>query len=248
MLAERERMMPETNVELLRNISEPLRAELHAETFAPVLSVHPFFARLGDQCPQVMRRVCHLAVELQAVAAGDVIFHPAEVPERPKMYFIVDGEFKYRSMEGFPTVLGSGCWVSEAALWAGSWMHRGELSAATEARMAVLDARHFEEAVLQFEHLEVDPKTYATEFVEAMNRYDDLDLSDVPDIASRISCDTRIADATKSHAMARSGFQNAVLFFRRLASSKVQVRIEPQDETGWLSPVAGPGQQRSSSG
>ena len=53
------RARPERSVELLGMVSQPLLQELHFEIYSPLLSVHPFFKRYIEECPQVIRKVCH---------------------------------------------------------------------------------------------------------------------------------------------------------------------------------------------
>lgn len=170
---------PEDGVELLRLISEPLRVELHFETNSPLLAVNPFFANLVDECPQVIRRVCHSALQMQAVAAGDVIFSAAEIPKAPKVYFVCGGVFEYHFLEpaNVSRVL-EGDWVAEAALWT-SWFHRGDLAATSEAKLLLLDVRRFHEVAVQFEHLEYDPAVYGREFVRMLNACEEDRVSDL---------------------------------------------------------------------
>merc|ERR1719450_1057199 len=67
-LAEQQKHMPESAVCLIKQVSEPLRVELHFEMYNPMLSVHPFFARYVEECPHVVRKVCHTAMQANQVS------------------------------------------------------------------------------------------------------------------------------------------------------------------------------------
>merc|ERR1711920_680029 len=97
-ISEQQRFMPEDKVELLGLVSEPLHMELHFELFCPILNVHPFFSRYIEECPPVMRKVCHLAMKTVQISSGDVVFNCGEIPLLPRMYFICSGELRYVSV------------------------------------------------------------------------------------------------------------------------------------------------------
>lgn len=191
--------MPESQVELLLVVSEPLRVELHFELYSPVLAVHPFFAHYMDECPQVMGKVCHTCVGLLLISRGDVVFNAGEIPTHPKMYIICSGSMVYREINGKEAQLGAGEWISEACLWC-PWMHRGMFMGATECRLCLLDARKFQEIVGEFDHsdFEFDPKKYATDFVKSLN-HSKNHVSDMP-----LSPDSQVMlDVQESHLQAR---------------------------------------------
>merc|ERR1740130_1183783 len=60
-MKEEQKHMPESGVALMKHVSEPLHVELHFEMYNPMLQVHPFFARYVEECPHVVRKVCHTA-------------------------------------------------------------------------------------------------------------------------------------------------------------------------------------------
>lgn len=190
---EQKRLMPESSVELLLVVSEPLRVELHFELYAPVLAVHPFFAHYMEECPQVMRKVCHHCVGLLLISRGDIIFNAGEIPAHPKMYIICSGRMVYREITGKERTLGIGEWISEACLWC-PWMHRGLFMGATECRLCLLDARKFQDIVGEFDHtdFDFDPKKYATEFVASLN-HSHIDVSDMP-----LSPDSQVMNDVKT--------------------------------------------------
>jgi len=175
-LMETQRFMEESRVELLNIISEPLRAELHFELYAPVLAVHPFFRCFIDACPQVMTKLCHKAMSQLLVSTGDVLFMPGEVPSPPRMFFVCSGELSYHYVNGAVVYVQAGQWLSEAVLWA-SWTHQGMLKAASDCRLVLLDANIFVHLSEVFDH-DFDVRKYARTFVECMNKglFDPSDL------------------------------------------------------------------------
>merc|ERR1712129_252443 len=86
---EQEKMIHESNVELLRMISEPLRIELHFEMYTGHLGLHDFFKEYIAKCPHVMRHICHKAADMEMVSCGDLIFSSGEMPAQPRMYIVV---------------------------------------------------------------------------------------------------------------------------------------------------------------
>lgn len=201
-ITERQKYMPEGAIELLGHVSEPLRMELHFELYSPVIKVHPFFERYISECPQVVRKICHQAINLAQVSHEDLIFTVGEIPTRPKVYFPMTGELEYVSMDGTVTKCSergtktmkdddvrvikddetiSIQWISEATLWT-RWMHRGALQAVDDCRLCILDSTTFQDIVTEFDHPEFNPKMYAFQFVEMLN---DMGLEHITDLPMR---------------------------------------------------------------
>jgi len=176
-LAETQRFMEESRVELLGIISEPLRVEIHFELYAPVLEVHPFFQCFIDACPQVMKKVCHAAVSQLLVSNGDVIFMPGEVPASPRMFIVCIGELSYTYVNGAVHLVQSSQWLSEAALWT-SWTHQGMLRAASDCRLCLLDAVKFAELADAFDH-GFDLRYYVRTFLRCLNT-GEIAVTDLP--------------------------------------------------------------------
>jgi len=167
-MMEQQRYQQESNVELLRVISEPLKMELHFEMYSPVLSKHPFFNTYASECPHVMRKVCHRSTSMSLVSSNDIIFNAGELPLNPKMCWVCNGTLSYFSMTEQEFLVKEGDWISEGVLWT-PWMHRGSLRANADCRLCELDARSFQDIVGQFDHGEFDPKDYAAHFVRKLN-------------------------------------------------------------------------------
>jgi hypothetical protein len=168
-LAEQQRTMPEEAVQLIHQVSEPLRVELHFEMFSPVLSIHPFLHTYMEECPHVARKICHLAMKRADSSPGDIIFSVGEIPAKPKMFLIGDGHLEYKGFDGLGVNLEGGEWVAEACLWV-KWTHRGTLRAISDARIFTIDAKEFQTICGQFEHIGgFDPRTYAAAFADNLN-------------------------------------------------------------------------------
>uniref|UniRef100_A0A7S1L1E2 Cyclic nucleotide-binding domain-containing protein n=1 Tax=Alexandrium catenella TaxID=2925 RepID=A0A7S1L1E2_ALECA len=157
------------SVELLALVAEPLRVEMNFEMYSAILRNHPLFADWIYEDPQVIRRVCHIAVSTSLLAKGDVIFSKGETPRDPKMYFVIKGLLEYYC-RGDSATVGERQWVAEGSLWT-AWTHRGTLTATTDVKMAVLDSNAFRELVHRFKGKKsFDPRLYASEFVDHINK------------------------------------------------------------------------------
>jgi len=167
-MAEHQRIMPEGSVLLIKKVSEPLRVELHYEMYSPILSVHPFFVRYMEECPHVIRKVCHQAMEKVNVSLGDTIFNIGEIPSKPKMLIVMSGRLLYTPMVADKSYVNEGQWISEAPLWV-NWVHRGLLVAMQESQLCVLSVKEFHKIAEQFEHADFNPRDYAYKFAEGLN-------------------------------------------------------------------------------
>lgn len=203
-LNEQQRLMPESEVELLGQISHLLVVELHFEIYSPVLEHHPFFLQYVAECPQVARRICHSAMETLISATGDVIFSAGEMPSSPMMYIVCGGSLEYLPVDGSgfaaeSTTCIAGNWLAEGVLWT-TWMHLGVLRAVTDGRLCTLDAKTMQDIVGQVDHADLfEPRLYAAKFVGELNkrvsdgtRISDLQFED--DIETHIvaQCRTRV--------------------------------------------------------
>eukprot|EP00928_Gymnodinium_smaydae_P041080 TRINITY_DN27814_c0_g1_i2.p1 TRINITY_DN27814_c0_g1~~TRINITY_DN27814_c0_g1_i2.p1 ORF type:complete len:579 (-),score=114.96 TRINITY_DN27814_c0_g1_i2:30-1766(-) len=229
---------PESNVTLLDIISEPLRIDLHYESYSPVFTVHPFFSEYAKRCPEVMRKICHGATLMAPAACGDTIFDAAEVPPRPQMYFICAGELQYVSLSGTVTKVSHGEWLSEAALWT-PWMHMGALTATCECRLVKLFAREFAHIVDQFVSEEFDPSAYAAEFVRCLNTSQG-EISDLamPELvqssrgsAVRASLEGLAEEPTPYPSGAGEGFYSSDVEDEPKASSKNEASISSKTDS-----------------
>jgi len=155
-------------------VSEPLRVEMHFEMYCNVLRNHPFFSDYVNEDPQVIRRVCHFATNTALLSKGDIVFSKGESPREPKMYFVIKGLLDYMC-RGDAVGVGEKQWIAEPALWT-NWTHRGTFTAATEVKLALLDAKTFTDIVHRFKGKRgFDPRLYAYEYVEHLNKTPKVD-------------------------------------------------------------------------
>jgi len=186
----------EASVELMQLVSIPLQIELHFEMYLPSLSLHPFFYKYNQECPHVMREVCHSATTTLGVGHGDVIFNAGERPDKPKMYVLRSGTCEYIHVTGKTTTVCEDDWLCECVLWI-DWMHKGVLKAKTECQLVQLDAHAFQNIAARFEHPGFDPWIYAAKFVAELSQgldsiLDVLDI-DVDKIINSMSANTRLS-------------------------------------------------------
>lgn len=164
-------------VELLAIVSNPLRIELNFEIYSDALRNHFFFDDYVGFYPQVARRVCYKAVSMLLLSSGDVVFSEGETCTH--MFFVCRGLFEY-DFEGEVSAVEDGGHAAEAVLWT-RWTHKGTLTAASDAKVAMLDAQRFQDIESSFTHNDFDPKKYAAYFVKKLNAHEDpSDLTKFP--------------------------------------------------------------------
>jgi len=179
-LCEQRRRTREDKIDLLKIVSEPLKAEMHFEVHAPVLMGHSFFDLYYTINPSGVQRLCHGAATEIGISRGDVVFHNLESPENPRMFFLVQGRLNYcvehpgEVPQSIP--LCPGKWLSEANLWT-RWIHRGTLKALAECTMLTLDAGKFQGIVSPFPTNHAN--MYAVHFVDHLNSLDSALLTDL---------------------------------------------------------------------
>mmetsp|Transcript_22331 Transcript_22331/g.40637 ORF Transcript_22331/g.40637 Transcript_22331/m.40637 type:complete len:899 (-) Transcript_22331:34-2730(-) len=175
-LLERAKNAPESSVELLKMISNPLLVEMHFEIHSHWIMAHPFFFLYHDVNPAGVRKVCHVAVSTGSLSKGDVLFHDLEVATNMRMYWITRGGIDYKQEDKEMVAVEKGTWLCEAVLWT-SWTHCGTARANTECRLLVLDATKFQEIVGSFpsDHA----AQYASEYVDLINSQGPINLSDL---------------------------------------------------------------------
>lgn len=178
LLKQQQKCISENSIELIPQMSEPLRMELHYEIRSPQLAAHSFFFRYKQNCPFGMRSICHHACSEKSISAGDLIFTYGECPAQPQMLFIASGKLRYVQEAGKVATVEPGNWVSEAVLWT-SWSHVGTLSALVECDFLALDAKNFQDIVSRFRLVAFDPADYAEQYVLRLNQCKAEDISDL---------------------------------------------------------------------
>lgn len=175
-----------------------------------------------------MRKICHYAVSINLVSAGDIIFNPGEALVRPKMFFVNNGLLQYTSFSGRRFLISDGQWLSEQTLWT-DWVHRGTLRALEDSRLRVLDASEFQVIVSQFQHVDTfDPRVYAQDFVAQLNNMP----GEITDLPSQFHMDWTTAE--KLHKRAEAA--NASV---RELDLDLQVEDEDSDEDEAEKPAIG---------
>jgi len=214
-LAEQQKTMPEDSVMLIKQVSDPLRVELHFEMYNPMLSLHPFFARYTEECPQVVRKVCHGAMAFCNVVKLDTVFDEGETPAVPKMYILQHGLLAYNQLSGEGCQVHETEWVCEHALWI-QWRHRGTMTAAEDSKLYTLNAQEFQKIVGQFEHNGFDPRQYAKAFVDNLNALPDDEVWDLHaenPIAARVLGGSSAIEAAQNSwgSQPRQSFRSTLL-------------------------------------
>lgn len=220
--------IPHSEVSLLQNVSALLQSELYLVIYGRTLMHHVFFSKYTELCPQVMRKVCTLAISTATVMKGDIVFEEGEQPEHPAMYILADGSMVYLSYTGqIGKISNPGCdfsachYISEATLWT-TWVHMGTLKAIDpQVSLLVLDAYKFQQLAMEFLHTNMDPKIYATNFVKLLNRriaekevITDISM-ELPD--TMLSQDFSASEAIKQKALVQ-----------RSGSAMSEVNVVPQ--------------------
>jgi len=181
-LSEQKKNTPESSIELLGLISDPLRVELHFEINMPVLGHHPFFRNYALYAPGMMRQVCHLGIGILSLSRGDVVFSEGEVTSFPSMFFLLDGRLNYSHRLGDVVELKPPDWFSEAILWT-PWMHCGVMRAKSECRCKVLEAETFANVCTTWASSIRYAQKYGKSFVHHLNNHPRgaLYLTDIDD-------------------------------------------------------------------
>ncbi|CAJ1357336.1 unnamed protein product, partial [Effrenium voratum] len=112
------------------------------------------------------------AMSFLLLANGDTVFDTDEEPNEPKLYLVVSGSLEYTDSYGEVEVVDR-TWLAEAVLWT-RWKHRGTLVAASDVKMAMLDANTFQDickqAIAKKNPACLPVIAYALEFVRELNQ------------------------------------------------------------------------------
>jgi len=170
------RNAPESSIELLKLISDPLLCELRFEVHSHVVFVHPLFRRIADCNPAAIRKICHQAVTAHNFTRSDIVFAEGETPVVPKIYMVAGGKLLYAHGRFDGERVSEKHWLAEAVLWT-EWSYRGTLCALNECRLLSIDAQKFHNILSKFPCINV--RTYAIEFCKHLSTSSPDDLSDV---------------------------------------------------------------------
>lgn len=195
-LAEKRKDIKEKDIALLQHLSEPLRVELHYETFLPKVRHHPFLKAYDTNFVHSMRRISHKAAAQESLYGGDVLFSLGDVCSR--MYFLHGGLLAYDLANfasrrtgggGFyksrtcadctPSEVAAGEWLAEAALWADTWVHLGRAMAHGRCNCVTINVQQFHAAVRENKVATSASAIYAGIFVDWMNKVSAGELTDL---------------------------------------------------------------------
>jgi len=173
---DQKRNAPESSIDLLKLISDPLRSELHFEVHSHVVLVHPLFRRIAECNETAIHKICHQAVTAHNFTGSDIVFAEGEAPVAPKIYMIAGGKLLYSQEHLDSQRVSEKHWLAEAVLWT-EWSYRGTLFALNECRLLSIDAQKFHNILSKFPGINV--RTYAIEFCKHLSTSSPEDLSDV---------------------------------------------------------------------
>mmetsp|Transcript_123659 Transcript_123659/g.217864 ORF Transcript_123659/g.217864 Transcript_123659/m.217864 type:complete len:443 (+) Transcript_123659:2-1330(+) len=178
-LEEQKRNTPESSIELLQLVSEPLRVELHFEMHMPILATHPLMRNYQKVHESAMHAVCNEAISKLSLMKGDTIFHEGEVSHTAVMYFVIEGRLVYKQDSERFSVFPAD-WACEANLWT-SWVHVGTLRCKTECDLLILNAEAFQKVCASDPDPQERLSKYAQGFVERLNSSPTSEISDLKD-------------------------------------------------------------------
>jgi len=134
----------EEDIPSLKGLPKSLHVQLHEEVFAPMLTVHPFFATFMFIDARRFSRLCHYAVSEVMLLAEEELFVRGKSAKY--MYFFIAGHVCYH-FESTQHTIGGGQWACEIALWA-PWVHRGTIVGVESWNGLVqVEAAQFQEVV-----------------------------------------------------------------------------------------------------
>jgi len=191
--------VPEEDVQLLSLVSEPLRIELHFAYLHPHLIQHPLFEAWLNESDTLLRLLCHSAMKVMSVSAGDILFSRGEVPLVPQMLFVLKGSLGYtRDGDEYEYLEGEG-WICEHVLWSADWIYHGLLEAEGQSSIACLNAERFQQLSGDARFPRIDLWEYAKEFLRWVNDMNDMQRSDLMSMEEAISIVTKVVPGFGRH-------------------------------------------------
>ena len=164
----RHRNLLESDIELLKSVSQHLMMELHYEIHMTILQTHHIFRFISGPHADALRGVCHEWVHLRHAVIGEVIFKVGKRDADPHTVFVSDGTLEYER-EGIQLerVKASQC-IDEVSLWAANWKHRGSLRTESESVILTLSVQGFHQSMVGLDGL-ATVLQYAKSFVSLLN-------------------------------------------------------------------------------
>lgn len=180
----RHRRLAQSDVELFRYLSEPLRNELQLEIFARCFQDHSLFRKLCKVSLFTVQKVCGGALRTLCIACEDQLFCTGE--EAKSAYVVREGGAIYvrRQRDGNALKhyhVKEQKWVAEATLWT-HWVHLGEFTAITECELIAVDPGSFAELVRLSSVAFYMTQAYCVQFIQRLNELATSQDEDVLDI------------------------------------------------------------------
>lgn len=177
-IMQRQQRLEESEVTLLKLLSEPLLMDLRLEVFRPLLEHHPFFQRYFERNAAAARKLCHTAIVEISLASGDLLFSPGETCDR--MYFVKTGTLRYTLDHSLPQPgdwhelsetdipVQANEWICEACLWT-PWRHCGYMHAFAGTMLVGLEAEKFFDVARRTRTSAMSPARYGEHFVHFLS-------------------------------------------------------------------------------
>uniref|UniRef100_A0A7S1QJM9 Ion transport domain-containing protein n=1 Tax=Alexandrium catenella TaxID=2925 RepID=A0A7S1QJM9_ALECA len=171
----------EGEVQYLKLLSQPLKAELTLHISGPILERHPFLRRYAEVGMEPMRQVCLEAVERCLLSTKDVLFSEGQPCKR--MFFMVSGCLRYNFKTEPPQqifgradgqdqaheALPESAYCCEVSLWC-PWVHRGTMEAELMTEVLALDVSAFTAITCAHDTVNRFGARYGKLFIDAMQK------------------------------------------------------------------------------
>lgn len=175
-----QRNAPESSIELLKLISEPLMIQVHYAIYSTKLRIHPFFRCYSEVNAPGLGKICHISVSVINCCRGDLIFQDLEAPAVPQMFFVVGGELSYSREGCIQQELTSKHWIAEAVLWCSEWIYNGSMHAISDhSRLMAMNAESFQSLVSKDKLMFHQACSYAFGFAKLLNDTPVEEMTDV---------------------------------------------------------------------
>lgn len=158
------------DLDIFHKMPKALRTAIHEHVSIPTLCTNDVFARLSKVDRGTLLLVCDSAISELALGRDSELFSSGN--EARCMYFIISGSVSYDCKLYRHMVLTSSPQsISEPAMWAHSWFHRGTLTATDPSEFLVVGANEFQMTLtrkVKFDVLACLSK-YAERYIQEVN-------------------------------------------------------------------------------
>lgn len=219
------RRIKENEIKALTLLPMRIREQLRQETYLPVLSVHPMFARYSCIEPDAIRRICSSNLR-EHTLMPHAEFMSETAPTM--MFFLMFGSIDYITQEGMMINVIQGSWACEAALWVAEPRLTAPFTAAVNGcDLMTLSTADFVRTAQMFPVSFYTLAGYASHFVSVFNdaiadcKEEDILFNDPLVIEYIVSLSIRVSGSGSSHkrnSMMRTLFRSAGSSNRRTSS------------------------------